>query len=529
MMSRVATDGSVANLVIEGLTKSFGGAKVVNDVTLTVNRGEIHGLLGHNGSGKSTLIKMLSGVYAPDGGRVTLGGRELPLPLPPGEFNRYGISVVHQALGLVPSLSVTENLLARRLVRAANPMIRWRHAHREARKIFADYGLTIDPEVPVADLAPVERALVAIVRAFLEIAETAGRDGGLLILDEPTPFLSRDDVDRLFSLVRTLAQRGTSVIFVSHDVDEVKDLTDRATVLRNGSIAASLTTAQATKAEFIAAIVGRDLAMERPSLMYRGGADALVVKGLASESLPPLDFAVGAGEVLGLTGLIGSGYDRIPYHLFGAVPATAGDLRLGDVGLPLAAMTPARAIGHGMVLVPADRQRAAIVEGLTVAENLALPAFGRSLPAYFVTARKIARHAADLVRHFDVRPPDPDRLIRDLSGGNQQKVVLAKWLQTEPRVILLDEPTQGVDVGARHQVYGFIRAAAQRGAAIICASSDHEQLEMICDRVLIFSHGRVAASLSGREVTKAAITERCLDSLGGVLAGAPSLLKENSP
>ncbi|RTM08873.1 MAG: sugar ABC transporter ATP-binding protein [Hyphomicrobiales bacterium] len=528
-MLPMATDQSVANLIIVGLTKSFGGAKVVDDVTLTVNYGEIHGLLGHNGSGKSTLIKMLSGVYAPDGGRVVLGGRELPLPLPPGEFNRYGIAVVHQALGLVPSLSVTENLLARRLVRTANPMIRWRQAHREARRTFADYGLAIDPEMPVASLAPVERALVAIVRAFREIEETSGQNGGLLILDEPTPFLSRDDVDHLFSLVRTLAQRGTSVIFVSHDVDEVKELTDRATVLRNGRIAASLTTTQAAKSEFIAAIVGRDLAMERPARASRGGAEALSVKGMTSEWLPPLDLAVEAGEVLGLTGLIGSGYDRVPYHLFGAVPAKAGDLRLGDVAMSLAAMTPDRAIRHGMVLVPADRPRAAIVEGLTVAENLAVPAFGRSLPGWFVTARRIVRHAADLVEDFDVRPPDPDRLMRDLSGGNQQKVVLAKWLQTAPRVILLDEPTQGVDVGARHQVYGFIRAAAERGAAVICASSDHEQLEMICDRVLVFSHGRIAASLSGREVTKAAITERCLDSPGGMLASELVLLKENFP
>jgi ribose transport system ATP-binding protein len=252
-----------ANLVVEGLTKSFGGTRVVDDVSLTVNYGEIHGLLGHNGSGKSTLIKMLSGVYTPDGGRVMLGGRELPLPLPPGEFSRYGIAVVHQALGLVPALSVTENLLARRLVRQANPIIHWGKAHREARSILVESGLDIDPRLPVTELMPVERALVAIIRAFMEIAETAGGKGGLLILDEPTPFLSRVDVERLFALVRTLARQGTSVIFVSHDVDEVKELTARATVLRNGSIAASLVTGEASKADFITAIVGRHLPSER--------------------------------------------------------------------------------------------------------------------------------------------------------------------------------------------------------------------------------------------------------------------------
>ncbi|WP_336801094.1 sugar ABC transporter ATP-binding protein [Kaistia sp. MMO-174] len=516
-----------ANLVVEGLTKSFGGTKVVDDVTLTVNYGEIHGLLGHNGSGKSTLIKMLSGVYAPDGGRVTLGGRELPLPLPAGEFSRYGIAVVHQALGLVPALSVTENLLARRLVRQANPMIHWRRAHGEARKVLQESGLDIDPRLPVSELMPVERALVAIVRAFMEIAETAGGSGGLLILDEPTPFLSRVDVERLFTLVRRLAAQGTSVIFVSHDVDEVKELTTRATVLRNGRIAASLVTAEAGKADFIAAIVGRHLPAERLKAAKRSGKTMIRVSGLSAPDLEPLDISVASGEVLGLSGLVGSGYDRVLYYLYGAEPATGGTLSIQDQPAPIADMSPARAIDSGMVLVPADRQGAAIAEGLTVAENVTLPALGRTLPSLFVRASEVMRQAASLVQDFDVRPQDPTRLIRELSGGNQQKVVLAKWLQTKPRVILLDEPTQGVDVGARHQVYGFIHEAAARGAAVICASSDHEQLEMICDRVLVFSHGRVVATLTGSDVNKSTITERCLDSFGGTLAGAPVVLEEN--
>jgi ribose transport system ATP-binding protein len=516
-----------ANLVVEGLTKSFGGTRVVDDVSLTVNYGEIHGLLGHNGSGKSTLIKMLSGVYTPDGGRVTLGGRELPLPLPPGEFSRYGIAVVHQALGLVPALSVTENLLARRLVRQANPIIHWGKAHREARSILVESGLDIDPRLPVTELMPVERALVAIIRAFMEIAETAGGKGGLLILDEPTPFLSRVDVERLFALVRTLAKQGTSVIFVSHDVDEVKELTTRATVLRNGSIAASLVTGEASKADFIAAIVGRHLPSERSRGTKPQSETMIHVSGLSAADLAPMDIEVASGEVLGLTGLVGSGYDRVPYYLYGAEPATGGTLSIAGNAAPVTDMTPAKAIDRGMVLVPADRQGAAIAEGLTVAENIALPALGRTLPRFFVRAAQVFRHAAGLVQEFDVRPRDPARLIRELSGGNQQKVVLAKWLQTRPDVILLDEPTQGVDVGARHQVYGFIHEAAARGAAVICASSDHEQLEMICDRVLVFSHGRVVATLTGSDVNKSTITERCLDSLEGTLASAPVALEEN--
>lgn len=527
MTSQPTADEPAINLVVEGLTKSFGDSHVLDNVSLTVGYGEIHGLLGHNGSGKSTLIKILSGVYTPDSGRVALGGRDLPLPMPPGEFNKYGIAVVHQALGLVPSLSVTENLLVRRLVREANPLIRWRRAHREASEVFAEYGLAIDPEMRVADLAPVERALVAIVRAFQEIKET-GSNGGLLILDEPTPFLSRADVDRLFTLVRRLVQQRTSVIFVSHDIDEVKELTGRATVLRNGRVAADLITTEASKADFVEAIVGRNLPTARRPSAFSRRPRAVEVTDLVADGLSPFTLTVDAGEVVGLTGLVGSGYDRIPYHLYGAVPAS-GRLTFAERSIALTEMTPSRAIDSGMVLVPADRQGAAIAEGLTVAENLALPALGRSLPRFFVTAGRIGRHAANLVRGFDVRPADPERTMRELSGGNQQKVVLAKWLQTEPRLILLDEPTQGVDVGARHQVYGFIRAAAERGAAVICASSDHEQLEMICDRVLIFSHGRVVASLSGAEVTKDAITELCLNSLAGALRIAPVPQELNVP
>ncbi|NEI74481.1 ATP-binding cassette domain-containing protein [Rhizobium lusitanum] len=525
-MSQTAASG--ANLVVEGLTKSFDGIRVVDDVSLIVNFGEIHGLLGHNGSGKSTLIKMLSGVYAPDNGRVTLGGRELPLPLPPGEFNRYGIAVVHQALGLVSSLSVTENLLARRLVRQSNPMIHWGKAHREARATLSNFGLAIDPRLPVSALTPVERALLAIIRAFTEISETTGDRGGLLILDEPTPFLPRVDVERLFELVRNLAGRGTSVIFVSHDVDEVKELTDQATVLRNGSIAASLTTVQSTKADFIAAIVGRHLDSERPTPGKLQRSKIMTISELTCDGLAPFDLEIGSGEVVGLTGLVGSGYDLVPYCIYGAKAAAGGRIILADKIATLTGMTPAEAIRRRMVLVPADRQGAGIAESLTVAENIALPAFGRSLPRFFVQAAKVAHHVNQLVEDFDIRLRDSSRPIRELSGGNQQKVVLAKWLQTEPDVILLDEPTQGVDVGARHQVYGFIRNAAERGAAVICASSDHEQLEMICDRVLVFSRGRVVASLTGADVNKVTITQYCLDSVAGTLATPPATLEEYS-
>jgi len=508
------------NLVVAGLRKSFGGVRALDDVNFSVAAGEVHGLLGQNGSGKSTLVKILAGVYDPDpGARVSVGGRELPLPLPPGEFSRYGVAIVHQSLGLVASLSVAENLFVRRLVRSGRFWIDWPRARRDAEALFESYGLAFDPDARVSSLAPVERALLAIVRAFHEIDENGGGERALLILDEPTPFLSRADVERLFGLVRAVAARGASVIFVSHDVDEVLELTDRVTVLRNGRIAASLTTREATKGDIVSAIVGRRLETLARAPRGFSGPPNVTISRLAGPGLRRLDLSVSAGEIVGLTGLIGSGYDRVPYLTYGAEKATAGGLAFrGDPTLDLASVTPRRAFEMGMILIPADRQTSGVIDSLSVAENVALPMLGRSISRWLVTHNSIRLLAEGVVKRFDVRPADPTLPVRALSGGNQQKVLIGKWLQADPRLLLLDEPTQGVDVGAREQVYEIIRAAAKRGASVLCASSDHEQLAAICDRVLVFSRGTVTAALVGQSVTKETIADRCFHSLEGWLA-----------
>jgi ribose transport system ATP-binding protein len=490
--------GDRANLVVRDLSKSFSGVCVLDAVGFEVGFGEVHGLLGQNGSGKSTLIKILGGVYAPDaGGSVSLAGNSLPLPMPPGDFNKFGIAIVHQALGLVPSLSVTENLLVRRLVRDSNGFINWRKARDDAAALFAEYDVDIDPSAQVQTLPPVDRALLAIVRAFHEIAETAPDGGGLLILDEPTPFLSQKEVDKLFQLVRKAVGSGNSVLFVSHDIDEVMELTDRATVLRNGRVAGSLDTRTSTKPEFISAIVGRHLHASAHTPTNFTGESAVLVEGLAGAGVNEFDLELRPGEIVGLTGLIGSGYDRVPYLLYGADRARSGLLRIAGRNVAIYNMTPALAIELGLVLVPADRQSCAVAEGLSIAENLAVPMLGK-------------------IAQFDVKPADSSVLIRSLSGGNQQKVVLAKWFQCNPKLILLDEPTQGVDVGARAQVFEIIRQTTRDGASVVCSSSDHEQLADICDRVFIFSRGVVIASLSGSDVTKSTISERCYASVAGV-------------
>ena len=514
--------GEPLALLLTGLTKSFGGQRALDDVTLEIAQGEVHGLLGQNGSGKSTLIKILAGFHAPDpGAQLTIRGNTVPLPLPPGAFRRHRISFVHQHLGLIPTLTVLENLLVGRLAQRNLWAIDWQGERRKALALFAHYEIMLDPAALVSDLSPVQRALLAIVRATAEIRENgtgadAGSGRGLLVLDEPTPFLPRRDVDQLFRVMRTVVSHGASVIFVSHDVDEVMEITGRATVLRDGRVAARLRTAEASRQDFIEAIIGRRLVQAGPAAVPPPDlAPNLSVSGLTGGTLQDLCFDAAPGEILGVTGLIGSGFDEIPYLLYGARPGR-GRLRLQNDALDLASLTPAMAIRRGIVLIPADRPVAGVIGALPVADNVTMPVLDRHR-SWRLSRRGMTRTAHALGRRFDVRPADPLLRMSALSGGNQQKVLLAKWLQRSPRLVLLDEPTQGIDIGARETIFGHIREGAATGACVLCASSDYEQLAALCSRVLIFADGRIVASLRGTEITKTAIAE-C--SLGATAASA---------
>jgi ribose transport system ATP-binding protein len=509
-----AAAAPVAALRLWDLSKTFGGQKALDRASLEIAPSEVHGLLGQNGSGKSTLIKILAGFHAPDSGsRLEIGGADVALPLAPGEFRRYRISFVHQHLGLIPSLTVLENLLLGRLAERDAWAINWSAERRAARAHFASYDVDLDPEARVADITPVERALLAIVRAVTEMSVEGGAGAGLLVLDEPTPFLPKRDVDRLFQLVRAVVAKGASVVFVSHDVDEVMEITDRATVLRDGKVAATIDTRTATKGDFIEAIVGRKLAaMTPPAPLTTRGPSHAVVHNLSGGTIEGFSLDLAAGEVVGVTGLIGSGYDEIPYLIYGARAARGGTLDIGGRGVELSNIKPADAIRHGVVLVPADRANAGVIGPLPVADNITMPTLALRFRRWMLRRRAMAAEAAEMSRRFEVRPADPAMLMASLSGGNQQKVVLAKWFQMAPKLILLDEPTQGVDIGARQTVFRHIASAASAGAAVLCASSDYEQLAAICSRVLIFAAGRVIAILEGAEINKEAIAER---SLGG--------------
>jgi ribose transport system ATP-binding protein len=506
-------------LHVADIAKTFGGAKALAGVSFTVMPGEVHGLLGKNGSGKSTLVKILAGFHAPDpGGRLEFNGEHVPLPLKPGDFRRLGMSFVHQNLGLARSLTVLENLRFAHLAVERRPFINWRAERRAGIEALGRFGLTLDPNDRVDRLSPVERALLAIVRAFEEIRAECAATGqpGLVLLDEPTPFLPREGVDKLFGLMRSIAATGSSVIFISHDIEEVLTITDRVTVLRDGKVAGELETARATHDQIVEQIVGRSLARRTELVHDQTTAHAPYVRvdNVAGATLRPTDFSIGKGEILGLTGLIGSGYEEAPYLIFGARPCRSGVLKFAvGPSIALAAMSPNRAIGLDFALLPGDRQNASGVDSLSVADNMLLPDVSRFFRGGFLRRGAMVREARALGARYEVRPNDPAAKLSSLSGGNAQKVLIARWMNRNPKLLLLDEPTQGVDVGTRVQIYAALRAAAAAGMSIVCASSDAEQLAEICDRVLVFARGRICREMTGPELTKDGIAEACYASI----------------
>jgi len=507
-------------LSLSNMGKSFGGARALKGVSFRVMPGEIHGLLGKNGSGKSTLVKILAGFHAPDPeGRLEFNGMVVDLPLRPGDFRRLGMSFVHQNLGLVPSLTVLENLRFAELTASGSHFINWRKQRQLAVEALARFDVALDPDRRIDRLTPVERALLAIIRAFEEsrIAREANGKPGLVLLDEPTPFLPQEGVETLFRLVRSIASLGSSVIFISHDIDEVMRLTDHITVLRDGEVAGELETATASHDEVIELIVGRRIAhaVVRPPVPDGSRPVRARLDNIAGKLLEASNIEVKRGEVLGLTGLIGSGYDEIPYLAFGARPSRSGTIRIdSDETIALSEMSPARAIGLGFALLPADRQAASGVDSLPIVDNMFLPDVARFFRGGRMRNADMIEEARALGAKYEVRPNEPHLKLSALSGGNAQKVLVARWMNRNPALLLLDEPTQGVDVGTCRQISLAIRAAASRGMSVICASSDAEQLADICDRVLVFARGRVCAEITGGDLTKEGIAHACYTSVG---------------
>jgi ribose transport system ATP-binding protein len=495
-------------LGIRKLTKRFGGTLAVDCVSFDVHAGEIVALLGENGAGKSTLIKMLAGVYSIDQGAAELDGQ----PLKIGKSARgeeQPLAFIHQDLGLIEWMTVAENIALGTGFPRRRGLIDWKRLDAIAQEALARVGCNLHPGSRVFTLSRTEKSLLAIARALWVKAR-------LLVLDEPTASLPAQDVQRLFRVLRELRAQGVAMIYVSHRLDEVMQLCDRAAIMRDGRLVAVAETAQLDEAHLVELIVGRPVGLDRTEPAPTG-ATQLLVRDLRVGFVGPVDFKVDAGEILGLVGLRGGGQELVSRALFGAFPRTSG--RMSVAGRACAPATPAQAIAAGIGLVASDRLEENLARGMSVQENLFLrPAQERGVLRRLDRAVE-AQRAREWVNRLDIRPPAPHAYVEDLSGGNQQKVVLARWIELGKPVLILEEPTAGVDVGAKAEIYGLLRELARNGTAIVVVSTDFEEVAHLCTRALVFARGQIVKQLAHTELTTASLLRAAAGS-----AAAPRTL-----
>ena len=493
-----------AALQVANASKTFGENTVLSDVNLEISTGEIRALVGQNGSGKSTLIKILAGYHLPDPGTdIIVAGRHIQ-PHHPGQSESAGLRFVHQDLGLVGDLNAVENL-GLGLGYGTHPgrPLNWRRLSREASATMAELGYEFDVTIPVDRLGASERTAIAVARAVTD-RETPTR---LLVLDEPTANLPGAEVERLFALLRRVRDRGIAILYVSHHLNEVFDLTDSVSVLRSGILVSTTSVGDVTESSLVELMLGRAVEHGRADGTERDGPIVLSAHGIGSSALLNFDLDVRAGEIVGVAGITGSGRETIAPLLFGT------GARTGTLSVDGSVIKPGRpdhSIAAGLALVPAERARNAVLTGHDVAENLSI-ARGRDFMVHGVFRRGLElKTVSSWLEKLDVRPRLPRTPLSQLSGGNAQKVILARWLRLQPKALLLDEPTQGVDVGAKEAIHLQIQAAADGGAAVVVCSTDNEELARLCSRVLVLHRGKVVNELRhpfhADDITAASLT-----------------------
>jgi rhamnose transport system ATP-binding protein len=477
---------------LRGLSKSFAGVGVLNDVGFDIRAGEVHALLGENGAGKSTLIKIIAGVHRPDGGTVAVSGEPVVFASPRDAQAR-GIAVVYQELLLFPELTVAENIFLGHAPRTAWG-IDWATVRREARVLLDSldsHDLDIDATVGTLSVANRQR---------VEIAKALSQKARLLIMDEPTAALAEADVQRLMDVVRKLRAQGVAIVYVSHRMSEIFALADRVTVLRDGAYVGTRTISEVTEATLVAMMVGREIAHLFPKVEAKLGDTVLELRDVChGRRVRNISFKLRAGEILGIAGLVGSGRTELALTIFGVTPATTGQILLD--GKPVTIAEPRAARDLGIAYVPEDRGTQGLVRPMTVRENVSMAVLDRIARNTVIDRSEERRRAIDAIGQFGIRTRGPEQIVRQLSGGNQQKVVLAKWLAANPRVLIMDEPTRGIDVGAKSEIHALMGRLAQNGLAILMISSELPEVLGMSDRVIVISAGCIVAEFDRAEAT----------------------------
>ena len=486
----------MADLLLEmrGITKQFPGVLALDDVSLDLREGEVHCLLGENGAGKSTLMKILAGAQPADAGDILIGGRPADIPSP-ARARELGVSMIYQEFNLSPFLSVAENIFLGREPRIGKtPFIDGARLRRDAEEVLRHMGVTLDVRLPVNRLSVAQMQMV-------EIAKAVSVNARILVMDEPSATLTDHELASLFTLIGELRGRGMGVLYISHRLEEVFQVGDRATIMRDGRHVATRDVAGLTREDIIRMMVGRELTEEFPKVSLPRGAERLRVEGLTREGLfSDVGFSLHAGEIVGLTGLVGSRRTEVVRAIFGADRLSAG--RVFVDGKEVAVSSPRDAIAHGVGLLTEDRKNQGLVLGMSVRENITLANLGALVRRGFVSGGEERRVAGDFVRELQIKTPSVEQAVQLLSGGTQQKVVLARWLFTNAGILMFDEPTRGVDVGAKTEIFRLMNALLERGAAVLMVSSELPEVLGMCDRILVMHEGRLAGELSRAEATQ---------------------------
>jgi rhamnose transport system ATP-binding protein len=466
-------------------------------VSFDVRPGEVHALLGENGAGKSTLIRLMSGALVPDEGEVRVSGERVRF-VRPGDARRHGIATVYQELLLFPDLTVAENIFLGNAPRTRLGALDWRAMRARARELLDSLeSRELDVDARLGDLTVANRQRVEIARAL-------SQDPRVLIMDEPTASLAEGDVQRLMEVVRRLRDRGVAIVYVSHKLPEIFALADRVTVLRDGALIGTRAVAEIDEQGLISMMVGRSIDQLFPKLEAVMGEPALEVEDLRYRNVVNgVSFAVRAGEILGIAGLVGAGRTETALTIFGITPATGGRIKIG--GRPVVIDSPRRARDLGIAYIPEDRGLQGLIRSQTIRENISLTILDRISRATVVDRREELRRTEEAIGQFGIRARSPEQRVRELSGGNQQKVVLGKWLGAGPKVLLMDEPTRGIDVGAKSEVHALMSRLAQQGLAIVMISSELPEVLGMSDRVLVMSGGEIVGSFERADATPDAV------------------------
>lgn len=485
-------------LRLEQISKSFPGVQALQDVDFTLHTGEVHALVGENGAGKSTLVKILAGVHRPDAGRIWIRQRRLD-PRTPRAMMDAGVRVIYQELNLVPGLSVAENLFLGRTItrRGLRGVVDWPEMYRRSAAILERFGLRIDPRVRVGSLG-------VAFQQIIEIAKAVSCDASIVAMDEPTAALTAGETEKLLDIVHDLRRQGVSIIYISHRLDEIRRIADRVTVLRDGRHVITADQQDLPADQIIRHMVGRSVSEFYPKETLPVGEVMLDVAGLSQRGVcRDVSFQLRGGEILGVAGLAGSGRTEIAELLFGRRRADRGTVRVE--GRVVRIRSPRHAVRHGLGLIPEDRKRHGLVLGLSVLDNATLSVLRRHARGGLIRARTLRRLVQGTVQSLQVKASSLAQQVRFLSGGNQQKVVLAKWLLHDCRIYIFDEPTRGVDVGAKREIYSLMEDLARRGAGIIMISSDLPEVLSMSDRILVVCEGRIVGELSREAATQEAI------------------------